>query len=87
MFRGSMVALVTPMADDGAIDEKALEGLIEFHIDNGTDAIVAVGTTGESATLDEEEHCFVIRRSVDIVKGRIPVIAGTGSNSTREALS
>ena len=66
MFRGSMVALVTPMADDGAIDEKALEGLIEFHIDNGTDAIVAVGTTGESATLDEEEHCFVIRRSVDI---------------------
>lgn len=86
MFRGSMVALVTPMADDGAIDEKALEGLIEFHIDNGTDAIVAVGTTGESATLDEEEHCFVIRRSVDIVKGRIPVIAGTGSNSTREAI-
>ena len=81
-----MVALVTPMADDGAIDEKALEGLIEFHIDNGTDAIVAVGTTGESATLDEEEHCFVIRRSVDIVKGRIPVIAGTGSNSTREAI-
>jgi 4-hydroxy-tetrahydrodipicolinate synthase len=86
MFRGSMVALVTPMADDGAIDEKALEGLIEFHIENGTDAIVAVGTTGESATLDEEEHCFVIRRSVDIVKGRIPVIAGTGSNSTREAI-
>lgn len=86
MFRGSMVALVTPMADDGAIDEKALEGLIEFHIENGTDAIVAVGTTGESATLDEEEHCFVIRRSVDIVKGRIPVIAGTGSNSTLEAI-
>ena len=86
MFRGSMVALVTPMADDGAIDEKALEGLIEFHIENGTDAIVAVGTTGESATLDEEEHCFVIRRTVDIVKGRIPVIAGTGSNSTREAI-
>lgn len=86
MLRGSMVALVTPMADDGAIDEKALEGLIEFHIENGTDAIVAVGTTGESATLDEEEHCFVIRRTVDIVKGRIPVIAGTGSNSTREAI-
>ncbi len=86
MFRGSMVALVTPMAPDGAIDEKALEGLIEFHIENGTDAIVSVGTTGESATLDEEEHCFVIRRTVDIVKGRIPVIAGTGSNSTREAI-
>ena len=86
MFRGSMVALVTPMAPDGAIDEKGLEGLIEFHIENGTDAIVSVGTTGESATLDEEEHCFVIRRTVDIVKGRIPVIAGTGSNSTREAI-
>ncbi len=86
MFRGSMVALVTPMADDGAIDEAALEALIEFHIKNGTDAIVAVGTTGESATLDEEEHCFVIRRCVQIAKGRVPIIAGTGSNSTREAI-
>ncbi|MGD8926444.1 MAG: 4-hydroxy-tetrahydrodipicolinate synthase [Thioalkalispiraceae bacterium] len=86
MFSGSMVALVTPMADDGAIDEKALESLIEFHIKNGTDAIVAVGTTGESATLDEEEHCHVIRRTVQIVAGRIPVIAGTGSNSTSEAI-
>ena len=86
MFRGSMVALVTPMADDGAIDEAALEALIEFHIKNGTDAIVAVGTTGESATLDEEEHCFVIRRTVQVAKGRVPVIAGTGSNSTREAI-
>ncbi|MBI1422824.1 MAG: 4-hydroxy-tetrahydrodipicolinate synthase [Gammaproteobacteria bacterium] len=86
MFRGSMVALVTPMADDGAIDEAALEALIEFHIKNGTDAIVAVGTTGESATLDEEEHCFVIRRTVQLAKGRVPVIAGTGSNSTREAI-
>ncbi len=86
MFRGSMVALVTPMTDDGAIDEKALESLIEFHIENGTDAIVAVGTTGESATLDEEEHCYVIRRTVKAVNGRIPVIAGTGSNSTSEAI-
>ncbi|VAX01515.1 4-hydroxy-tetrahydrodipicolinate synthase [hydrothermal vent metagenome] len=86
MFRGSMVALVTPMTDDGAIDEKALESLIEFHIENGTDAIVAVGTTGESATLDEEEHCYVIRRTVKTVNGRIPVIAGTGSNSTQEAI-
>ena len=86
MFRGSMVALVTPMTDDGAIDEVALEALVEFHIENGTDAIVAVGTTGESATLDEEEHCFVIRRVVDITNGRIPVIAGTGSNSTTEAI-
>ena len=86
MFRGSMVALVTPMADDGAIDEVALEALVEFHIQQGTDAIVAVGTTGESATLDEDEHCFVIRRTVQIAKGRIPIIAGTGSNSTREAI-
>lgn len=86
MFRGSMVALVTPMADDGAIDEVALEALVEFHIENGTDAIVAVGTTGESATLDEEEHCFVIRRCVQLAKGRVPIIAGTGSNSTREAI-
>jgi 4-hydroxy-tetrahydrodipicolinate synthase len=86
MFRGSMVALVTPMADDGAIDEAALEALVEFHIQNGTDAIVAVGTTGESATLDEEEHCFVIRRTVQIAEGRVPVIAGTGANSTREAI-
>lgn len=86
MFRGSMVALVTPMADDGAIDEAALEALVEFHIENGTDAIVAVGTTGESATLDEEEHCFVIRRTVQLVRGRVPVIAGTGANSTREAI-
>ena len=86
MFRGSMVALVTPMADDGAIDEAALAALVEFHIQNGTDAIVAVGTTGESATLDEEEHCFVIRRVVQIAKGRVPVIAGTGANSTREAI-
>jgi 4-hydroxy-tetrahydrodipicolinate synthase len=86
MFRGSMVALVTPMADDGAIDEVKLEALVEFHIQNGTDAIVAVGTTGESATLDEEEHCFVIRRTVQLAKGRVPIIAGTGSNSTREAI-
>lgn len=87
MFRGSMVALVTPMTEDGAIDDVALAGLIEFHIDNGTDAIVSVGTTGESATLDDEEHCQVIRRTVELVAGRVPVIAGTGSNSTREAIS
>jgi len=86
MFRGSMVALVTPMADDGAIDEAGLEALVEYHIQNGTDAIVAVGTTGESATLDEEEHCFVIRRCVQLAGGRVPIIAGTGSNSTREAI-
>ncbi len=86
MFRGSMVAVVTPMRADGALDFEALARLVEFHIDNGTDAIIAVGTTGESATLDYEEHTAVIRKVVGQVKGRIPVIAGTGANSTREAL-
>lgn len=86
MFHGSMVALVTPMRADGAVDNEALERLVDFHVENGTDAIVAVGTTGESATLDEKEHCDVIRRVVDHAAGRIPVIAGTGANSTREAI-
>jgi 4-hydroxy-tetrahydrodipicolinate synthase len=87
MFRGSMVALVTPMTEDGSVDEGCLRQLVEWHIEQGTDAIVAVGTTGESATLDEEEHCRVIRRTVEFVAGRIPVIAGTGANSTTEAIS
>ncbi|MCK5360529.1 MAG: 4-hydroxy-tetrahydrodipicolinate synthase [Gammaproteobacteria bacterium] len=86
MFHGSMVALVTPMRADGAVDNEALERLVDFHVENGTDAIVAVGTTGESATLDEKEHCDVIRRVVNHAAGRIPVIAGTGANSTREAI-
>jgi 4-hydroxy-tetrahydrodipicolinate synthase len=86
MFHGSMVALVTPMKADGTVDNEALDGLVDFHIENGTDAIVAVGTTGESATLDEHEHCATIRRVVTHAAGRIPVIAGTGANSTREAI-
>lgn len=90
MFHGSMVAIVTPMksgiAPDTALDFEAMERLVEFHVGNGTDAIVAVGTTGESATLDEKEHCEVIRRMVEMVRGRIPVIAGTGANSTTEAI-
>lgn len=86
MFHGSMVALVTPMHDDGSLDFKALERLVEFHIENGTDAIVAVGTTGESATLDHDEHCLVIRKTVEFARGRVPVIGGTGSNSTAEAI-
>ncbi len=86
MFHGSMVALVTPMAADGSLDYGALERLIEFHVTYGTDGIVAVGTTGESATLDHTEHCEVIRRVVQIVAGRVPVIAGTGANSTTEAI-
>jgi 4-hydroxy-tetrahydrodipicolinate synthase len=86
MFHGSMVALVTPMLPDGSIDEAALERLVEFHVENQTDAIVAVGTTGESATLDVAEHSYVVRRVVDLSAGRIPVIAGTGANSTTEAI-
>jgi len=86
MFQGSMVALVTPMDASGQVDANALSGLIEFHIQAGTDAIVAVGTTGESATLNAQEHCQVIRQVVEMVNGRIPVIAGTGSNSTQEAI-
>lgn len=86
MFHGSMVALVTPMQGDGAIDEDSLQRLVDFHVENGTDAIVTMGTTGESATLDTAEHCHVIRRTVQMAAGRIPVIAGTGANSTREAI-
>lgn len=86
MFRGSMVAMITPMHDDGAVDDEALSRLVEFHVENGTDAIVAVGTTGESATLDYDEHCRVMRRVVELVRGRMPVIGGTGANSTWEAI-
>lgn len=86
MFHGSMVALVTPMAVDGSLDYPALARLIEFHIDNATDAIVAVGTTGESATLSFDEHADVVRKIVELVRGRVPVIAGTGANSTVEAI-
>ena len=86
MFRGSMVALITPMTMDGSIDEQALEALVGFHIENETDAIVAMGTTGESATLSHAEHRHVVKRVVEVVNGHIPVIAGTGSNSTAEAI-
>ncbi len=87
MFQGSMVAMITPMSEDGSVDYAAMKRLIEFHIEQGSDAIVSVGTTGESATLDEQEHCDVIAKTVDYVAGRIPVIAGTGANSTTEAIS
>ena len=86
MFHGSMVALVTPMNADGSLDVPTLRRLIDFHVENGTDALVVVGSTGESATLDTEEHCEVIRLAVEHCRGRIPVIAGTGSNSTTEAI-
>ena len=87
MFQGSMVALVTPMLDNGSVDDAALAALIEFHIESGTDAIVAVGTTGESATLTVPEHGKVIKQIVDLVAKRIPVIAGTGANATAEAIA
>ena len=81
-----MVALITPMTSDGSLDEAALEALVAFHIENGTDAIVAMGTTGESATLTHKEHRHVVKQVIKLVAGKIPVIAGTGSNSTQEAL-
>ncbi len=86
MIAGSMVALVTPMDAQGGLDWDALSKLVDFHLQEGTNAIVAVGTTGESATLEVSEHVEVIRRVVDQVNGRIPVIAGTGGNSTRESV-
>ena len=86
MISGSLVALVTPMRHNGDIDWPALSALVDMHIASGTSAIVAVGTTGESATLDVEEHIAVIRHVVDQVHGRIVVIAGTGANSTKEAI-
>ncbi|WP_295883295.1 4-hydroxy-tetrahydrodipicolinate synthase [uncultured Thiohalocapsa sp.] len=85
-LRGSIVALITPMDAAGAVDDAALARLIEFHVASGTAGIVAVGTTGESATLDEDEHCAVIARCVALAGGRIPVIAGTGANATAEAI-
>lgn len=87
MIQGSIVALVTPMDDSGAVDFQQLEALVQFHIAQGTDALVAVGTTGESATLDEHEHCKVIKAVVDYANGKLPVIAGTGANSTAEAIN
>jgi 4-hydroxy-tetrahydrodipicolinate synthase len=87
MIQGSIVALVTPMEEDGSVDVASLRSLVDFHIEQGTDGIVAVGTTGESATLDPEEHCEVIRLVIEQVRGRVPVIAGTGANSTAEAIA
>ena len=86
MIQGSIVAIVTPMAGDGAIDYEALRHLLEFHIEQGTDAVVPSGTTGESATLTMQEHFEIVERVIEYVAGRIPVIAGTGSNATAEAI-
>lgn len=83
---GSIVALVTPMHEDGSVDYDALRRLIDWHIAEGTDCIGVVGTTGESPTVSVEEHCEIIRVSVEHAKGRVPIMAGTGGNSTREAI-
>lgn len=85
-LKGSMTALITPMHADGSVDYDALAKLIDWQIDSGTDALVAVGTTGESATLSMREHCDIIEFFVKQVNGRVPVIAGTGANNTVEAI-
>ena len=87
MLTGSLVAIVTPMKKGGALDLPALGKLIDFHVANGTAGIVVVGTTGESPTVDVEEHCLLIKTAVDEARGRIPIVAGTGANSTAEAIA
>lgn len=87
MFSGSIVALITPFRHDGEVDYVSLKKLVDFHVEAGTDAIVSVGTTGESATLSIEEHVKVVERTVEYAQERIPVIAGTGANATHEALT
>jgi 4-hydroxy-tetrahydrodipicolinate synthase len=87
MLTGSLVAIVTPMHEDGRLDLASLKKLIDFHVQSGTDGIVVVGTTGESPTVDVEEHCLLIKTTVEHVAKRVPVIAGTGANSTSEAIA
>jgi 4-hydroxy-tetrahydrodipicolinate synthase len=86
MLKGSLVAIVTPMLEDGSLDLDRLRRLVDWHIREGTDGIVVAGTTGESPTVDFEEHCLLIRSAIEHVAGRVPVIAGTGANATREAI-
>ena len=87
MFKGSLVALVTPFDSNNRVDFASLKGLIEFHVSEGTDGLVIAGTTGEAATINRDEHTELVARSVEFVGGRLPVIAGTGSNSTRQAIN
>ena len=87
LLQGSIVALVTPMNNHGEVDFENLKQLVEYHVQAGTDAIVSVGTTGESATLSIEENVKVILKTVEFAAGRIPVIAGTGANATSEAVT
>ena len=86
MFKGSLVALITPMRPDGSVDEKACAAFVDWQIREGTHAVVPVGTTGESPTLDHDEHKRVVEIAIEVAKGRVPVIAGAGSNSTAEAI-
>lgn len=86
MIKGSLVAIVTPMKEDGSLDKEALRHLVDWHVAEGTDGIVIVGTTGESPTVDWDEHCELIALAVEYAGGRVPVIAGTGANSTTEAI-
>ena len=86
MLRGSLVAIVSPMQEDGSLDLEAFRRLIDWHIAEGTDGIVVVGTTGESPTVDFEEHTLLIKTAIERAAGRVPIIAGTGANSTREAI-
>src|SRR5258708_40343469 len=85
MIKGSLVAIVSPMHEDGSLDFEALRRLIEWHIGEGTNAIVVVGTTGESPTVDPREHGELVQGAVQAARGRVPVVAGTGANPTREA--
>jgi 4-hydroxy-tetrahydrodipicolinate synthase len=87
MFKGSLVALITPMREDGSVDEKAYAEFVDWQIKEGTHAVVPVGTTGESPTLSHQEHRRVVEIAIDVAKGRVPVIAGAGSNSTEEAIA
>jgi 4-hydroxy-tetrahydrodipicolinate synthase len=86
MIKGSLVAIVSPMHEDGSLDLNSLVRLVEWHIEEGTNAIVVVGTTGESPTVDPQEHIELVRTAVQAARGRVPVVAGTGANSTREAI-
>lgn len=86
MLKGSLVALITPMLENGAVDFDKLKPLIDFHVDAGSDGLVIAGTTGESATLNMQEHCELLSRAAKMIDGRIPMIAGTGANSTSEAI-
>jgi len=87
MFKGSLVALITPMRDDGSVDEKAFAAFVDWQIKEGTHGVVPVGTTGESPTLSHDEHRRVVEIAIEVAKGRVPVIAGAGSNSTEEAIA